>query len=386
MCVAYRIVVSCARRNASRSPRAMTSRSVVTSSSSRTRTATEDRAAAARAAAARRRRGTCASADRRRARAPARRAARHRRRAGARAARSTVRSTSSGNCPPMNETSCTSDVSLKAGRPSTRTAASAHMWRPATPRAASSCPSRWRRRADSARRPAPRDRARAAPAARRRRRSRGRVRRWRGRHSCYVYPVLNGKQRRYLRALGHHRDPVVQVGKEGISEGLVSALDVALETHELVKVKLGETAGADRRAARRRRRRSGGGELCRCSGARCSSTGGARATRDHAADCSVRKWPAARRASALDVAGMEAATERNVVSRGRQPRPPLRRALRRRRDLDGDLLPPRLPGEDSAAQEHALLSPSGGGRGGGVSRVRALSARRRARGPARRRR
>jgi RNA-binding protein len=64
---------------------------------------------------------------------------------------------------------------------------------------------------------------------------------------CYVYPVLNGKQRRFLRGLGHHLDPVVQVGKDGISEGLVGALDIALDTHELIKIKLGESAGADRR-------------------------------------------------------------------------------------------------------------------------------------------
>jgi len=59
--------------------------------------------------------------------------------------------------------------------------------------------------------------------------------------------VLNGKQRRFLRGLGHHLDPVVQVGKDGLSEGLVGALDVALEQHELIKIKLGESAGADRR-------------------------------------------------------------------------------------------------------------------------------------------
>jgi len=62
-----------------------------------------------------------------------------------------------------------------------------------------------------------------------------------------VYPVLTGKQKRFLRAMGHHLEPVVLVGKDGLSEGLVSALDVALDTHELVKVKLGESAGADRR-------------------------------------------------------------------------------------------------------------------------------------------
>lgn len=60
--------------------------------------------------------------------------------------------------------------------------------------------------------------------------------------------MLNGKQRRFLRARGHHLEPVVLVGKDGLSEGLVAALDVALDTHELIKVKLGEAAGADRRA------------------------------------------------------------------------------------------------------------------------------------------
>jgi RNA-binding protein len=59
--------------------------------------------------------------------------------------------------------------------------------------------------------------------------------------------VLNGKQRRFLRGLGHHLEPVVQVGKEGLSEGLVGALDAALDQHELIKVKLGESVGGERR-------------------------------------------------------------------------------------------------------------------------------------------
>ena len=81
-----------------------------------------------------------------------------------------------------------------------------------------------------------------------------------------MYPVLNGKQRRYLRALGHHCDPVVQVGKDGISEGLVAALDVALDTHELVKVRLGESAGADRRALGAAVAEAAGGELVQVLG------------------------------------------------------------------------------------------------------------------------
>lgn len=59
--------------------------------------------------------------------------------------------------------------------------------------------------------------------------------------------MLTGKQRHFLRGLGHHLDPTVQVGKEGISSGLVGALDVALEQHELIKVRLGDSVGAARR-------------------------------------------------------------------------------------------------------------------------------------------
>ena len=62
-------------------------------------------------------------------------------------------------------------------------------------------------------------------------------------------PVLTGKQRRHLRALGHALEPVVHVGKGGIDDGLVAALDQALVDHELVKVKVGESAGMDRHQA-----------------------------------------------------------------------------------------------------------------------------------------
>lgn len=49
---------------------------------------------------------------------------------------------------------------------------------------------------------------------------------------------LNGKQRRKLRALGHHLQPVVQVGSSGATEGVVGATRQALKDHELIKVKL----------------------------------------------------------------------------------------------------------------------------------------------------
>jgi RNA-binding protein len=60
---------------------------------------------------------------------------------------------------------------------------------------------------------------------------------------------LTGKQRRHLRALAHKLRPVVQVGKDGLDDGLVAAIDRALADHELIKVKVGEGAGIDRHDA-----------------------------------------------------------------------------------------------------------------------------------------
>lgn len=61
--------------------------------------------------------------------------------------------------------------------------------------------------------------------------------------------VLTGKQRRHLRALGHPLKPIVQIGRGGIDDGLVAAVEQALVDHELIKVKLGEAAEIDRHEA-----------------------------------------------------------------------------------------------------------------------------------------
>ncbi len=61
--------------------------------------------------------------------------------------------------------------------------------------------------------------------------------------------MLTGKQRRHLRALGHELNVVVQVGKGGIDDGLIKAVDQALSDHELIKIKVAEVAGLDRHEA-----------------------------------------------------------------------------------------------------------------------------------------
>lgn len=49
---------------------------------------------------------------------------------------------------------------------------------------------------------------------------------------------LGGKQRRTLRALGHHLKPVVQIGGQGVTEQVIAATQAALRDHELIKVRI----------------------------------------------------------------------------------------------------------------------------------------------------
>jgi RNA-binding protein len=48
---------------------------------------------------------------------------------------------------------------------------------------------------------------------------------------------LAGSQRTYLRGLAHSLQPVIQIGKNGITPELVKAVDEALAIHELIKIK-----------------------------------------------------------------------------------------------------------------------------------------------------
>ena len=50
---------------------------------------------------------------------------------------------------------------------------------------------------------------------------------------------MKGKERAELRAEAHHLDPTVHVGQHGLTPALITSLDDALRTRELVKVKLG---------------------------------------------------------------------------------------------------------------------------------------------------
>jgi RNA-binding protein len=58
--------------------------------------------------------------------------------------------------------------------------------------------------------------------------------------------MLSGKQKRFLRGLGHGLKPVVTVGKGEVTEALVKETSEAIASHELIKVKILESCTMDR--------------------------------------------------------------------------------------------------------------------------------------------
>ncbi|NLT49883.1 MAG: ribosome assembly RNA-binding protein YhbY [Ignavibacteria bacterium] len=60
---------------------------------------------------------------------------------------------------------------------------------------------------------------------------------------------ITSKQKQYLKGLGHGIKPVIQVGKEGISENVLSSISKALDDHELIKVTILENSDLDRKEA-----------------------------------------------------------------------------------------------------------------------------------------
>lgn len=60
--------------------------------------------------------------------------------------------------------------------------------------------------------------------------------------------ALTERQKKYLRRLGHDLHPIVLVGQRGLNPGVVEELKLALEHHELVKLRVRAGSREDRDA------------------------------------------------------------------------------------------------------------------------------------------
>ena len=61
--------------------------------------------------------------------------------------------------------------------------------------------------------------------------------------------ALLGKQVRQLRSMAHHLDPVISVGKNGITDAVARQTEEELELRELVKVSVQEMSDYSAREA-----------------------------------------------------------------------------------------------------------------------------------------
>ena len=61
--------------------------------------------------------------------------------------------------------------------------------------------------------------------------------------------MLSSTQRAFLRSMANTMDPIMQVGKSGVGEELITSVDNALEARELIKMSALETAPVTAREA-----------------------------------------------------------------------------------------------------------------------------------------
>lgn len=60
--------------------------------------------------------------------------------------------------------------------------------------------------------------------------------------------MLDAKQRQNLRGQAHTLKPVVMIGAQGVTDALLAELEIALDAHELIKVRLPQVEHALRDA------------------------------------------------------------------------------------------------------------------------------------------
>ncbi len=61
--------------------------------------------------------------------------------------------------------------------------------------------------------------------------------------------ALTKKERKQLSGTAHHLKPIINAGKEGLTDQFIASVDQALSTRELIKVKFLEASGLDPKKA-----------------------------------------------------------------------------------------------------------------------------------------
>jgi len=57
---------------------------------------------------------------------------------------------------------------------------------------------------------------------------------------------LTGKQKNYLRGIAHSKNPVVTIGGKGLTDAVMKEIELALDQHELIKIKLPSNSKAEK--------------------------------------------------------------------------------------------------------------------------------------------
>lgn len=60
--------------------------------------------------------------------------------------------------------------------------------------------------------------------------------------------TLTTIQKQYLKGLAHNRQPVVMIGNHGLTPAVMKEIELALNAHELIKIKAGSDELETRRA------------------------------------------------------------------------------------------------------------------------------------------
>lgn len=53
---------------------------------------------------------------------------------------------------------------------------------------------------------------------------------------------LTSNQRKHLEAIAHHLDPIIRIGKNGLEAKIVSSINEAFSSNELIKIKILDSA------------------------------------------------------------------------------------------------------------------------------------------------